>query len=44
MPLDHYVTLGNSGLRVSLMCLRAMTFGEDLGWGNDVENVGTDLK
>ena len=28
MPLDHYVTLGNSGLRVSPLCLGAMTFGE----------------
>ena len=37
MPLDHYVTLGRSGLRVSPMCLGAMTFGEDLGWGTSVE-------
>jgi aryl-alcohol dehydrogenase-like predicted oxidoreductase len=37
MPLDHYVTLGRSGLRVSPMCLGAMTFGEDLGWGSSVE-------
>ena len=37
MPLDHYVTLGHSGLRVSPMCLGAMTFGEDLGWGTSVE-------
>jgi aryl-alcohol dehydrogenase-like predicted oxidoreductase len=37
MPLDHYVTLGHSGLRVSPMCLGAMTFGEDLGWGSSVE-------
>ena len=29
MPLDHYVTLGRSGLRVSPFCLGAMTFGED---------------
>lgn len=33
MPLDHYVTLGRSGLRVSPLCLGAMTFGEDLGAG-----------
>ena len=33
MPLNHYVTLGRSGLRVSPFCLGAMTFGEDLGWG-----------
>ncbi len=37
MQLDHYVTLGHSGLRVSPMCLGAMTFGEDLGWGSSVE-------
>jgi aryl-alcohol dehydrogenase-like predicted oxidoreductase len=37
MPLNHYITLGNSGLRVSPLCLGAMTFGEDLGWGSSVE-------
>src|ERR1700692_1967292 len=37
MPLDHYVTLGRSGLRVSPLCLGAMTFGEDLGWGSSVD-------
>ena len=37
MPLDHYVTLGRSGLRVSPLCLGSMTFGEDLGWGSSVE-------
>src|SRR6202163_1668783 len=37
MPLDHYVTLARSGLRVSPLCLGAMTFGEDLGWGSSVE-------
>jgi len=31
MPLDHYVTLGRSGLRVSPFALGAMTFGEDAG-------------
>ena len=36
MPLNHYVTLGRSGLRVSPMCLGAMTFGEDWGWGASV--------
>ena len=30
MPLNHYVTLGKSGLRVSPICLGAMTFGDDL--------------
>lgn len=38
MPLDHYVTLGRSGLRVSPLCLGAMTFGEDLGWGSSVDD------
>ena len=37
MPLDHYVTLGRSGLAVSPFCLGAMTFGEDWGWGSSVE-------
>jgi aryl-alcohol dehydrogenase-like predicted oxidoreductase len=37
MPLDHYVTLGRSGLRVSPLCLGTMTFGEDVGWGSTVE-------
>jgi aryl-alcohol dehydrogenase (NADP+) len=31
MPLDHYVTLGRSGLRVSPFALGAMTFGDDPG-------------
>jgi aryl-alcohol dehydrogenase-like predicted oxidoreductase len=33
MPLNSYVTLGRSGLRVSPFCLGTMTFGEDLGGG-----------
>jgi aryl-alcohol dehydrogenase-like predicted oxidoreductase len=37
MSLDHYITLGRSGLRVSPFCLGAMTFGEGLGWGSSVE-------
>lgn len=37
MPLTDYVTLGRSGLRVSPLCLGAMTFGEDWGWGSTVE-------
>lgn len=38
MPLDHYVTLGRSGLRVSSFALGAMTFGEDPpGAGSSVE-------
>jgi aryl-alcohol dehydrogenase-like predicted oxidoreductase len=36
MPLNHYVTLGRSGLRVSPLCLGAMTFGEEWGWGASV--------
>jgi len=36
MSLDHYVTLGRSGLRVSPFCLGAMTFGDDWGWGSSV--------
>jgi aryl-alcohol dehydrogenase-like predicted oxidoreductase len=34
MALNDYVTLGRSGLRVSPLCLGAMTFGEDWGWGS----------
>lgn len=37
MPLNQYVTLGHSGLRVSPLCLGAMTFGEDWGWGASVD-------
>ena len=37
MSLAQYVTLGASGLRVSPLCLGAMTFGPDLGWGSTVE-------
>ncbi|MEL7474057.1 MAG: aldo/keto reductase [Planctomycetota bacterium] len=37
MPLNHYRTLGRSGLRISPLCLGAMTFGEDWGFGSDVE-------
>jgi aryl-alcohol dehydrogenase-like predicted oxidoreductase len=37
MPLRKYVSLGRSGLRVSPLCLGAMTFGEDWGWGSSVE-------
>lgn len=38
MPLNHYITLGRSGLRVSPLCLGAMTFGEDWGWGSSVKD------
>ncbi|MCM1965904.1 aldo/keto reductase [Streptomyces sp. G1] len=37
MSLDHYVTLGHSGLRVSPFTLGTMTFGEDWGWGSSPE-------
>jgi aryl-alcohol dehydrogenase-like predicted oxidoreductase len=37
MPINHYVTLGGSGLRVSPFCLGAMTFGEEWGIGSSVE-------
>ena len=37
MPLDHYLTLGRSGLRISPLCLGTMTFGEDWGWGSTVQ-------
>jgi aryl-alcohol dehydrogenase-like predicted oxidoreductase len=42
MPLDHFITLGRSGLRVSPLCLGAMTFGEDAGWGAS-EDVSHDM-
>jgi aryl-alcohol dehydrogenase-like predicted oxidoreductase len=34
MSLHSYITLGNSGLRVSPFCLGTMTFGNDRGWGS----------
>jgi aryl-alcohol dehydrogenase-like predicted oxidoreductase len=39
MPLNHYVTLGRSGLRVSPFCLGAMTFGKEWGWGSEPEDA-----
>jgi aryl-alcohol dehydrogenase-like predicted oxidoreductase len=40
MPLNSYITLGRSGLRVSPLCLGAMTFGEERGggFGSSVED------
>lgn len=35
MPLTDYITLGRSGLRVSPLCLGAMTFGTEWGLGTD---------
>jgi len=39
MSLAHYVTLGRSGLRVSPLCLGAMTFGKEWGWGSEPEEA-----
>ena len=36
MQLNHYVTMGRSGLRVSPLCLGGMTFGLERGWGSSV--------
>lgn len=33
----RYKLLGNTGLRVSELCLGAMTFGEEWGWGSSKE-------
>lgn len=41
MPLDSYVSLGRSGLRVSPFTLGAMTFGEDHGWGCSPEEAAS---
>ena len=41
MALNDYITIGNSGLRVSPFCLGAMTFGEDWGWGSSVPESET---
>ena len=39
MSLTDYVTLGNSGLKVSRLCLGTMTFGTDWGWGSAEETA-----
>jgi aryl-alcohol dehydrogenase-like predicted oxidoreductase len=36
----RYKLLGNSGLRVSELCLGTMAFGEDWGWGASREECG----
>jgi aryl-alcohol dehydrogenase-like predicted oxidoreductase len=41
MPLNSFITLGRSGLRVSPFCLGSMTFGEDFGWGASVADSET---
>lgn len=35
MSLNHYVSVGRSGLRVSPFCLGTMTFGNEWGFGAD---------
>ena len=42
MPLDSYLTLGRSGLRISPLTLGTMTFGETWGWGASPE-VSTEI-
>jgi len=32
--LTDYALMGNSGLRVSQLCLGTMTFGTEWGWGS----------
>ena len=39
MDLKSYITLGRTGLRVSPLCLGAMTFGTEWGWGADETTV-----
>ncbi len=41
MPLTDYLTLGRSGLRVSPLCLGAMTFGNEWGFGASPEDSCT---
>ena len=35
LNLKNYITLGRTGLRVSPLCMGAMTFGTQAGWGAD---------
>ncbi len=44
MSLDHFVTMGRSGLRVSPLCLGTMTFGEEWGWGSSVSDSNAILE
>src|SRR5512134_770516 len=39
-PAMRYRLLGNTGLRVSELCLGTMTFGEEWGWGSAKEESG----
>jgi aryl-alcohol dehydrogenase-like predicted oxidoreductase len=43
MALNHYRSLGDSGLRVSPFCLGAMTFGEEWGFGSTPQVSATIL-
>lgn len=42
MNLTDYITLGRTGLRVSPLCLGAMTFGTEWGFGAE-ENISRDM-
>ena len=44
MSLDHFVSMGRSGLRVSPLCLGTMTFGEEWGWGSSVAESASVLE
>ncbi|HJQ46491.1 MAG TPA: aldo/keto reductase [Amycolatopsis sp.] len=39
MPLDHYVSLGRSGLRISPMTLGTLTFGHSGGYGGSSDET-----
>jgi len=39
MAVNHYFTLGRTGLRVSRLSLGAMTFGSEWGWGAEKEGA-----
>jgi aryl-alcohol dehydrogenase-like predicted oxidoreductase len=41
VAMDKLLTLGRSGLRVSPLCLGAMTFGDGSGWTNDERTAHT---
>jgi aryl-alcohol dehydrogenase-like predicted oxidoreductase len=41
MAINHYYTLGRSGLRVSRLALGTMTFGTEWGWGADKDAART---
>ena len=41
MHTMNYQLLGRSGLRVSDLCLGAMTFGDDWGWGAPACAIGS---